>query len=251
MTVPFSLLRRFDADWRGLCGWLPNFGHDYLDAGPGSEDDGLGYWPENTDPAKGPLCYWYVSRRNSTTAEEIAEAYRYFLGRLRIVADPPPAALGIHFRGLHHSSRVTADEFARWCLGEIRARGACHCFAIADSERERIAGILEAGGIRVTWGRSAPLREDLDRRELDELWAFIGDALTLSGCETVLTSFAETTIVDPARAFGREVVAYSGSRAWSECWFYHVVATQGRQAQGMENHGASPHARLGEAFAEH
>jgi hypothetical protein len=58
------------------------------------------------------------------------------------------------------------------------------------------------------------------------LRAFIGDALTLSGCATVLTSFAETTIVDPARAIGREVVAYSGSRAWSECWFHHVAGTQ-------------------------
>lgn len=202
---------------------LPHRFGDLFNDVPGlevSEETGLGYWPRNTDPANGPLCYWYVSRRNRVSAEEIAGAYRHFLGYLRVKADVAPAALGIHYRGLHHSTRVTPEEFARWCLGEARARGAARCFAIADSGRELITDILEQGGIRVSWGRSAPLRDDLDRGGLDGIRAFIGDALTLAGCTTVLTSFAETTIVDSARAFGREVVAYSGSRDGSECWFY-------------------------------
>jgi SAM-dependent methyltransferase len=213
----------FRVKWAVNC-HLPHRFETLFDELPGvevAEEEGLGYYPANTDPGKGPLCYWYVSRRNNTTAEEIAAAYRFILNRLKVSASGPPAALGIHFRGLHHAARATAEEFANWCVAEARARGIDHCFAIADSGRDRIGEILEHGGIRVTWGRSSPLRTDLDRSGFDDLRAFIGDALTLADCGTVLTSFAETTIVDPARAFGREVVAYSGSRAWSECWFHH------------------------------
>jgi hypothetical protein len=213
----------FRARW-ALNGHLPHRFEDLFEPVPGMEvanEEGLTFCQENTDPAKGPLCYWFVSRRCGATAEAVAEAYHHYLSRLKITVHEPPSDLGIHYRGLHHSARVTAEEFARWCLAEARARGACHCFAIADSDREKIGGILEEGGMRVTWGRSAPLRNDLDRRDLEDLRAFIGDAMTLAGCATVLTSFAETTIVDPARALGREVIAHSGSRAWSECWFHH------------------------------
>ncbi len=189
-----------------------------------TEEEGLGHWPPNTDPARGPLCYWYVSRRNNTTAGEIAGAYRFFLDRLRMPAGEPPAVFGIHFRGLHHGARVAPEDFARWCAAEMRARGANRCFALADSGRERITAVLEEEGVRVTWGRAAQMRRDTDRGSLDELRAFIGDVLMLAGCRTVLTSLAETTIVDPARAFGREVVGYSGSRAWSGCRFHHSGA---------------------------
>jgi hypothetical protein len=75
--------------------------------------------------------------------------------------------------------------------------------------------------MKVNFGQSAPLAHDLDRKSSEELRKFIGDALTLAHCKTILTSFAESTVIDPAKAYRREVIHCTGSRAWSECWFHH------------------------------
>lgn len=213
----------FRARW-AVNNHLPHRFEDLFDPSPDiaiAEESGLGYWPENTDPLKGPLCYWYVSRRCGADASQIEDAYRYFISKLKIAYEEHPPPLGIHYRGLHHSARVTPVDFAHWCLDQLRARRLTRCFAMADCGREEIQRILDKGGMEITWGTATPLDQDLDRGSLEELRKFVGDAITLAHCQTVLTSFDETTIVDPARAFGREVIAYSGSREWSECWFRH------------------------------
>jgi hypothetical protein len=181
----------------------------------------LGHWPENTDPSKGPLCYWYVSRRCGATAAEVEVAYRHFVSKLKVSYDANLPPLGIHYRGFHHSARVAPAEFAGWCIDQARARNLSACFLVADTGREEIRQILADAGLAVTAGASSPLAHDFDRQSVDELRRFIGDAITLAHCQTVLASFAESTVIDPARAYGREVVACTGSRAWSECWFTH------------------------------
>lgn len=210
---------------------LPHRFEELFDPIPGIEvvnDPDLTYWPQNTNPAKGPLCHWFVSRNCNADLEEIAGAYRHLISRLKVGRTASPCNLAIHFRGLHHAANESPGDFARWCLEQAKSRGAGKCFAIADSGREEIAAVLEQGGIQIVWGRSVPLAQDLDRNGLDEVKDFIGDALTLADCDTVLTSFDETTIVDPARAFGREVIAFSGTRVWSECWFHHHARQTGR-----------------------
>ena len=160
--------------------------------------------------------------RHGATAAAVAAAYRHFLTHLKISSPPVHgASLGIHFRGLHHSARAKAGDFATWCLAHARSRGVTRCFAVADTDRETLASVLENGGLDVVWGRSSAMTSDLDRSSLDATKDFIGDALALADCDTVLISFAESTVADTARAFGREVIAYYGSREWSECWFQH------------------------------
>lgn len=181
----------------------------------------LDYWPENTDHTKGPLCYWFVSRNHSVSLDDLAQVYQYFLKYLKTEKRTDTHQLGIHYRGMHHASRVSPEEFARWCVREAKSQNINHCYAIADSARDAITEIITKSGMHITWGISTPMEDDLDRTQLSELHGFIQDVLTLSECVTVLTSFAETTIVDPAQAFGRRVLAYSGSRAWSKCWFQH------------------------------
>ena len=186
-----------------------------------NHEPGLGYCQENTNPGNGPLCYWYVSRHCGANFSQVEEAYQYFISKLKVPNADPPSPLGIHYRGLHHGSHVSPTEFAKWCLDQARGRNINSCFAIADRGRNEIQSVLEKGGIEVIWGTSPPLGFDLDRANLTQQLAFIGDGVMLANCETVLTSFDESTITDPARAFGREVIAYSGSRGWTECWFHH------------------------------
>ena len=213
----------FKARW-ALNRHLPHRFGDLFDPIAGievSDEPDLRLWSPNTDPAKGPLHYWFVSRHCGASPDEVERAYRHLLAKLKVAARDPGAPLGLYFRGLHHSSRVGAGDFARWCVGQARARGASRCFALADSGRDEIGSILAESGIEVIWGRSAEMARDLDRGGLEDLRDFVGDALALAACDAVLVSFAETTVADPARAFGREVVSFSGSRAWSECWFQH------------------------------
>lgn len=186
-----------------------------------TERENLGYWQENTDPSTGPLCYWFVSRRCGATATQVEAAYRHFISKLKVDFNANPPPLGIHYRGLHHSAHVSPAEFAEWCLAQARARDHRECFVVADAGRDEILRLLSAGGLTVSVGASSPLAHDLDRQCADELRKFIGDAITLAHCQTVLTSFEETTVIDPARAYGREVIACTGSRAWSDCWFTH------------------------------
>jgi hypothetical protein len=214
---------RFRVRW-AINNHLPHRFHDFFDDIPGisvTEEENLTFWPQNNDPASGPLCNWYVPKSINKNSTEISEAYRFFLMRLKVTANRNPSKIAIHFRGLHHASNLPADACALWCVSEIKARGFDSCFAIADSERERIESILKSEGIRVDWGISTCISNDLDRVHLQGVKAFISDVLTLSGCDCVLTSFEETTIVDSARAFDREVVACTGSRSWSDCWFEH------------------------------
>jgi lipopolysaccharide biosynthesis glycosyltransferase len=180
---------------------------------------GPGYHKDNIDAARGALCYWYLPDTVTASRDEVAAAYRVVISRLKVPHRELGVRAGIHFRGEHRSARTNAVEFAQWCLTQLRSRGIDRCFVLADTSREEIGAILTGGGIEITWGKAPPLSKDLDRRDLDAIKEFIADALALAECETVLTSFDETTIVDPARAFGREVVAFSGSRAWSRCYF--------------------------------
>lgn len=205
---------------------LPHAFSDIFHEIPGlqiQEVHDLDYWPVNTDPAKGPLCYWFVSRNHTVNLERVAQAYQFIFRYLKIPKRDETYRLGIQYRGLHRASRVSPEEFANWCVRVAKSRNIHHCYAMADTAREAITRIISESGIKITWGIAAPMENDLDRSPLSELQSFIQDALTLAECDTVLTSFAETTVIDPAQAFGRQVLAYSGSRAWSECWFHHVA----------------------------
>lgn len=141
-----------------------------------------------------------------------------------------------------------AEEFARWCVERMRERGADRCFLLADTEREKIEAVLERSGIAVVQAESPPMETDVDRSGLDELKRFISDALALAECETVLTSLAESTITDPPRAFGREVVAFSGSREWSECWFHHHAGRSQAQLVQSEARGDKPRVLIADVF---
>lgn len=182
---------------------------------------GFANHPENTDPARGPLCYWCVPRNVNATREEVAASYRHVISRIKVPTRAPGATVGVHFRGWHHSAGADAGKFARWCVDRLRERGVDRCFALADTERDKIVAVLEEAGIGVIQAGAPPMDGDVDRADLAAMKEFIADALALAECETVLISLAETTIADPARAFGRKVLAFSGSRAWSECWFHH------------------------------
>jgi hypothetical protein len=213
----------FHATW-AVNAHLPHPVAELFSSFPGvevTEQHNLGYWPENTDPSKGPLCYWYLNRRCGASPDQVEEAYRHFISRLKVRFDVNPPTLGVHYRGLHHSARLAPTEFAAWCLNVARARNLQECFLVADSNREEIRKLLVDGGMKVNFGQSAPLAHDLDRKSSEELRKFIGDALTLAHCKTILTSFAESTVIDPAKAYRREVIHCTGSRAWSECWFHH------------------------------
>ncbi len=183
------------------------------------EVHGVDYWPENTDPSAGPLCYWYVINNCPADAREVKDAFLYFLNLLEV--DPPrqDRRVGLHYRGFHSGFRANPEEFAGWCLDWAQRQAVTSLYAIADTHRESIERTLNRGGIDVEWGKARPIARDLDRGDLQEMRLFISDVIALANCDSILTSFAETTIVDPARALGRKVLSFSGSRNWSKCWF--------------------------------
>jgi hypothetical protein len=226
--------RKFRVRW-AINEHLPHRFSDLFDNIPDMEvieERELEYWTANVDPGAGPLCYWFVGRNLTSVGEEIEEAYRFFLRHLRVGRVARPQRIGIHYRGLHHTVSIGPCEFARWCLEETLRRGERRVYAVADSGRDEIREIMASGGVDVLWGQSEPIKADLDRDDLSGLLKFISDVLTLSDCKTVLTCLAETTIIDPAHAFGREVLAQSGSRSWSECWFYHTAKAQDQEREG-------------------
>lgn len=172
----------------------------------------------NTNPQKGPLCHYYLNPSRDVSRHQVEDAYRKIIGFLGMREPDEPAPLGILYRGLHPSS-VPAGEFCEWCIQQARELGANYCFILSDSRRDEIERILRDGGMEVVWGKSPPMRHDLDRSDLESLRQFIADGLALCQCPVILTSTAKSTITDPARAFGREVRAYSGRRS-PDCWFH-------------------------------
>jgi len=206
---------------------LPHRFSDLFEDIPGvevEEVDELGYWPENLNPETGPLCYWFIGRNLASERTRIEQAYRYFFRYLKTEPSQPAQKMAIHYRGYHHSAHVDPRAFLEWCHEKITENNLDQVFVVCDSKKELIEESLQGFDIKTNWGRSRPMSDDFDRGSLQGTLDFIADILTLANCDTVLSSFAETTIVDPAHGLGRRVISYSGSRDWCECWFHHHQA---------------------------
>lgn len=175
--------------------------------------------PFNSDPEAGSLFYWNVSRHIEADKSQVAEAFRFFLSRLKVKGRATPSPIGAQYRGRQMLSYSNPDIFARRVIVRMKLQGETRCYMLADCHRSNLQMAFAGKGLEIVWGEAPPMATDMDRRDLGDQLKFIEDVLTLLNCDTILTSFGGSTITDSARAFGREVLPSSQFNHDPNCRF--------------------------------